>query len=186
MITVILGKYFLMSPTRYDTDFCGLGVGEEEGLIVDDLIATVFVFVALFCDDVRTLCWADVTISSLGVEVVTTFGFDDGGLDGLPSVDDCCLVATDVIIFVVVGSNDDVVTFQDVLSDDIFEVVCLVEVERVDVVFSVVCGLILDFVDVDVDDTDVVVDTKDIVVFNEVVGWAVVFIEVVGWVVVFT
>jgi hypothetical protein len=32
------------------------------------------------------------------VEVVTTFGFDDGGLDGLPSVDDCCLVATDVVI----------------------------------------------------------------------------------------
>ena len=56
MITVILGKYFLMSPTINDTDFCGLGVVNGECLIVDDLITTLFVFVALFCDDVRTLC----------------------------------------------------------------------------------------------------------------------------------
>ena len=79
------------------------------------------------------------------MEVVTTFGFDDGGLDGLPSVDDCCLVAADVIIFVAVGSNDDVVSLRDVLSNDIFEVVCLVGIERVDVVFSVVCRLIVVF-----------------------------------------
>ena len=79
------------------------------------------------------------------MEVVTTFGFDDGELDGLPSVDDCCLVATDVVIFVVVGSNDDVVTLRDVISDDIYEVVCLVGIERVDVVFSVVCRLIVVF-----------------------------------------
>ena len=145
MITVILGKYFLMSPTRNDTDFCGLGVVDGEGLIVDDLITTVFVFVALFWDNVRTLCCADVTISPPGVEVVTTLGFEDGELDGLPSVDDCCLVATDVVIFVVVGSNDDVVTLRDVISDDIYEVVCLVGIERVDVVFSVVCRLIVVF-----------------------------------------
>ena len=80
------------------------------------------------------------------MDVVTTLGFDDGELDDLPSVDDCCLVATDVVvIFVVVGSNDDVVTFRDVLSDDIYEVVCLVGIERVDVVFSVVCGSIVVF-----------------------------------------
>ena len=110
------------------------------------------------------------------MEVVTTFCFDDGGLDGLPSVDDCCLVATDVVIlFLVVGSNDDVVTLRDVLSNDIFEVVCLVEIERVDVVFSVVCGLILDFELV-----------CCVIVFTEVVGCVVVFTEVVGGVVIFT
>ena len=76
---------------------------------------------------------------------VTTFGFDDGELDGLPSVDDCCLVAADVVIFVAVGSNDDVVSLRDVLSDDIFEVICFVGIERVDVVFSVVCRLIVVF-----------------------------------------
>jgi hypothetical protein len=55
------------------------------------------------------------------------------------------LVAADVVIFVAVGSKDDVVSLRDVLSDDIFEVICLVGIERVDVVFSVVCGLIVVF-----------------------------------------
>jgi hypothetical protein len=33
------------------------------------------------------------------------------------------LVAADVVIFVAVGSKDDVVSLRDVLSDDIFEVI---------------------------------------------------------------